>query len=407
MEDENSTSHKIYRTLMIIVITAFLTFLATSIGVYQYFKNSDGKYIVVKSDVSDSKIIQELGKIMSIVDEYYLGDISEEKLIQSTINGYIDGLGDKYTEYISKEDMEEYKSQLLGNYVGVGIYMTVNSEKNLIQVLAPIKESPADKAGIIPGDLILKIDDVEYTADQMTIAANKIKGEAGTKVKLQLLRENKKIDLELIRAEIHMNPVTAKVIDDKIGYIEISSFDEETGIDFKSKFESLKEKNISSLIIDLRNNGGGLVSEALDIADYIIDKGEVLLVTKDKNDKESIEKATSKPIINMPIIVLVNENTASASEILAGALKDHNKATIVGIKTYGKGVIQQLLTLKDGSGLKVTIEEYFTPNKTKINGVGIEPDQIVKLPDSLENKLVIEEKDDTQLQEAIKILKNK
>lgn len=409
MEEENNRGHKIYKIIMLIVVTAFVTFIATSIGFYQYFKNSEGNYILLESSNNNSKVVKELEKIMAIIDKYYLGEINEDSVIESTINGYIDGIGDKYTEYISKEDMEDYTNQIMGNYVGIGIYMTIDEESNLIQVLSPIKESPAEKANILPGDLITKVDGVEYTADQMTVASNKIKGEAGTKVKLEILRDGTKLEIELERAEIHMNPITANVLkqDNRIGYMEISSFDEGTGKDFKTKFEQLKEQNIESLIIDLRNNGGGLVSEALEIADYIVDKGETLLITVDKNDKEEIEKAKANPIVDMPIIILVNENTASASEILAGALKDYNKAKIIGTKTYGKGVIQQLMTLSDGSGLKVTIEEYFTPKRNKINGVGIEPDEVVELPNTVENILLIKEEEDTQLQRAIEILQNK
>ena len=409
MEEENNRGHKIYKIVMLIVVTAFVTFVVTSIGFYQYFKNSDGNYVIFETSKNSSKVVKELEKIMAIVDKYYLGEIKEEDIIEVTIQGYISGIGDKYTEYISKEDMEDYRNQITGNYVGIGIYMVTNEEKNLIQVLSPIRESPAEKAGILPGDLITKIDGVEYTAEQMTVASNKIKGTSGTKVKLEILRGEKTIEVELTRSEIHMNPITAKVLeqDSKIGYMEVLSFDTDTAKDFKTKFEQLKKQNIESLIIDLRNNGGGLVSEALDIADYIIDKGNTLLITVDKDNKEKIEKSNSKPIIEMPIIILVNENTASASEILAGALKDYNKAKIVGTKTYGKGVIQQLMTLQDGSGLKITIEEYFTPKRNKINGVGIEPDEVVELPDTIENILVVKEDEDTQMKKAIELLQGR
>lgn len=409
MEEENNRGHKIYKIVMLIVVTAFVTFVVTSIGFYQYFKNSDGNYVIFETSKNSSKVVKELEKIMAIVDKYYLGEIKEEDIIEGTIQGYISGIGDKYTEYISKEDMEDYRNQITGNYVGIGIYMVTNEEKNLIQVLSPIRESPAEKAGILPGDLITKIDGVEYTAEQMTVASNKIKGTSGTKVKLEILRGEKTIEVELTRSEIHMNPITAKVLeqDSKIGYMEVLSFDTDTAKDFKTKFEQLKKQNIESLIIDLRNNGGGLVSEALDIADYIIDKGNTLLITVDKDNKEKIEKSNSKPIIEMPIIILVNENTASASEILAGALKDYNKAKIVGTKTYGKGVIQQLMTLQDGSGLKITIEEYFTPKRNKINGVGIEPDEVVELPDTIENILVVKEDEDTQMKKAIELLQGR
>ena len=194
-------------------------------------------------------------------------------------------------------------------------------------------------------------------------------------------------------------------MENNIGYIQITSFDEETAKSFKLKFEELKKQGITSLIIDLRNNGGGLVDETLKIADYIVPKGKELLVTIDKDKNEKIEKAEKDVMIDMPIVVLVNKSSASASEILAGALKDLKEATIVGTNTYGKGVIQELLTFKDGSGLKVTVQEYYTPNRNKINGVGIQPDVVVELPQGVESSYNLEEKDDTQLQKAIEILK--
>ena len=195
------------------------------------------------------------------------------------------------------------------------------------------------------------------------------------------------------------------MLEGNIGYIEFSSFDEGTAEEFKNKFNELKSQGITSLIIDLRNNGGGIVDEALKIAGYAVDKGTTLLYEVDKDGNETEEKSEVDKIIDMPIVILVNENTASSSEILSGALKDLGKAKIVGTKTYGKGVIQQILTLADGSGLKITTEEYLTPNRTKINKVGIEPDETVELPDTVENILNVEREEDTQLQKAIEILK--
>ena len=301
--------------------------------------------------------------------------------------------------------MKDYLEDTTGNFVGIGIYMTKDTNANKIMVLSPIKGSPAEKAGILPGDYIISVDGVTYTADDMSVAANKIKGEVGSSVKIEILRNSETKTFEIKRENIKVNPVEGKVLENNIGYIEFSSFDEGTADDFKAKYEELAKKGIKSLVIDLRNNGGGIVSEALQIADYILDKDDVVLYEVDKNNKEEIEKSENAPIINMPIVLLTNGNTASSSEILAGALKDHGKAKIVGTKTYGKGVIQQLLTLPDGSGLKITSEEYLTPNKTKINKIGIEPDEKVELPDSVKNVLTVEQKDDTQLQKAIEILK--
>lgn len=396
---------KVYKVIMLVFLVAFITFLVTSIGMYQYLigKNPINKSKIISS--SNSNLDKTLEKYRKIIEQYYLGEVDDEKLEQGAIKGYIEGLDDPYTEYISKEDMKEYMENTMGNFVGIGIYMVKNTESNKIQVLTPIKNTPAEKAGILPGDLIISVDGIQYTADEMSIASTKIKGEEGTNVKLEILRGTETLNFEIKREGIKVNPLEGKIIENNIGYIEFSSFDEGTADDFKIKYEELKNKGIKSLIIDLRNNGGGIVDEALKIADYILEKNSVILYEVDKNNNEKVKKSQNTPIVNVPIIVLTNGNTASSSEILAGALKDLQKAKIVGTKTYGKGVIQQIMTLGDGSGLKITTEKYLTPNRTEINKVGIEPDEQVELPDTLKNKIIVEEKEDTQLQKAIEILK--
>lgn len=402
---EEKKRFKIYKIVMLVILVAFITFLLTTIGMYQYFTKSGSGQKIISTSSENQDIASELSKYKKIIDKYFLGNVDEEKLKEGAIKGYIEGLDDQYTEYISKDDMKDYLEDTTGNFVGIGIYMTKDTNANKIMVLSPIKGSPAEKAGILPGDYIISVDGVTYTADDMSVAANKIKGEVGSSVKIEILRNSETKTFEIKRENIKVNPVEGKVLENNIGYIEFSSFDEGTADDFKAKYEELAKKGIKSLVIDLRNNGGGIVSEALQIADYILDKDDVVLYEVDKNNKEEIEKSENAPIINMPIVLLTNGNTASSSEILAGALKDHGKAKIVGTKTYGKGVIQQLLTLPDGSGLKITSEEYLTPNKTKINKIGIEPDEKVELPDSVKNVLTVEQKDDTQLQKAIEILK--
>ena len=402
MEENKKT--KIYKIIMLIVLVSFITFLITSIGMYQYFTNNNkGKYLISSS--KGNEVSTEIDKYKAIIDKYFLGEINEEKLKEGAIKGYIDGLDDPYTEYISKEDMQDYMDDTNGNFVGIGIYMVKDTQADKILILSPIKDSPAEKAGILPGDLIVSVNDEQYSAEDMSVVANKIKGEIGSTVKLEILRGTETKHFELTRENIKVNPVEGRVIEKDIGYIEFNSFDQGTSEDFKNKYEELKNKGIKSLIIDLRNNGGGIVDEALKIADYITDKNSILLYEVDKNNNEKVEKSKEDSIINIPIVILTNENTASSSEILAGALKDLGKAKIVGTKTYGKGVIQQLLTLPDGSGLKITSEKYLTPNKTEINKIGIEPDEKVELPNTVQNVLRVEEKDDTQLQKAIEMCK--
>ena len=398
---------RVYKVIMLVVLVAFVTFLITSIGMYQYFTNGDGiRNAMISTDTGSDDIADTLDKYKVLIDKYYLGEeVDDETLKEGAIKGYIEALGDPYTEYISKEDMEDYMDDTMGNFVGIGVYMVKDTETNQIMVLSPIKNSPAEKAGIRPGDYIVEVDGNACTGDDFSNISNKIKGEEGSTVKLKIQRDGETLDFEITRENIKVNPVEGEVLEGNIGYIEFSSFDEGTAEEFKNKFNELKSQGITSLIIDLRNNGGGIVDEALKIAGYAVDKGTTLLYEVDKDGNETEEKSEVDKIIDMPIVILVNENTASSSEILSGALKDLGKAKIVGTKTYGKGVIQQILTLADGSGLKITTEEYLTPNRTKINKVGIEPDETVELPDTVENILNVEREEDTQLQKAIEILK--
>lgn len=409
MEEERYLKkQRIYKTIMLVVLTIFITFIVTTFYISNKYKLGTGSTpltSIITNNSSSDKLTTSLKNIESIIKKYYLNDYDEDKAIESAISAYVSALGDEYTEYIPVEEMQEYTENIMGNYVGIGIYMVKNTEKNTIEVLLPIKDSPAEKAGILSGDTIISVDGKEYSGNDMTAAANNIKGEEGTTVKLVIQRGEEQLTFEIKRAKVSTNPIIAKKMENNIGYLEVSSFDEGTAEDFKNKYEELKAQGINSLIIDLRNNGGGLVEEALKMADYIVPKGKELLITTDKNGKEEIKKATADPIIDQKIILLVNENTASASEILAGALKDNEKATIIGTKTYGKGVIQQILTLKSGAGIKVTIEEYYTPNSNKINKVGIEPDETVKLPETVTNPLLVKEDEDTQLKKAVEILK--
>ena len=392
---------RIYRVVMLIVVVALVTFVLTS--VFLYNKLGTSSFLNTGLSGANSEIIKKIYAIKSVLDSKYVSEINEEDLINGAIKGYVSGLGDAYTEYFTKEEMESYYSEIEGSYVGIGIYMIQNTEDNTIVVLAPIAGSPAEEVGLQTGDIIRKVDGVEYTGEDFDKISASIKGEEGTKVTLEIERKGETLTFEIERKSIDLYPIESEILENNIGYIGITTFDSGCAKEFKTVYENLAKANITSLIIDLRNNGGGIVSEALEIADYILDKNQIMLITKDKDGNEEIEKSAKKPIIDVPIVVLTNGSTASASEILVGALKDNNKATIVGEKTYGKGVIQELLTLSDGSGIKVTIEEYYTPNRSKINGIGITPDVEVASSEDI----IIEMEQDTQLQEAIKILKNK
>ena len=397
----NDKLRRIYRAVMLIIVVALITFVLTSVFLY----NKLGTSSILNTGISgvSSELLRKIYSVKSILDNKYVSEINEEELINAAIKGYVSGVGDEYTQYFTKEEMEDFYSEIEGNYVGIGIYMVQNNEDNTIVVLYPIEGSPAQAAGIQTGDIIKKVDGVEVTGEDFEEISSKIKGKEGTKVTLEIERNGQILTFEIERKSIDLYPIESELLENNIGYINITSFDSDCAKEFKTIYENLAKTNITSLIIDLRNNGGGIVSEALEIADYVLEKNQIMLITKDKEGKERVEKSSKKPIINVPIVILTNQATASASEILAAALRENNKAVIVGEKTYGKGVIQELYTLSDGSGLKVTVEEYYTPNRNKINGIGITPDKEV----AAATEVIVEMEQDVQLQEAIKILKDK
>lgn len=401
---ESKSAQRIYKMIMLIIIVIITTSLITAFATYQYLRNN---VLAIRkgNNTSLEGLEYTLSQFRTELENKYIGEINDEELIDGALKGYVNALGDPYTTYYTKEEMKEIMEETNGNFVGIGIYMTENIKDNVIIVIKPIENSPAEKAGILPGDIITKINDVEYTGDKLEEASNKIRGEEGTKVKLEIYRNGETKEFEITRKKVVISHITTKVLEDNIGYIAISDFDGDCANEFKTKYKELEKKGITKLIIDIRNNGGGIVDESLEIANTIIEKGSTLLITKDKKNNEDITKATENPIINMPVVVLTNEYSASASEILAGALKDNNKATLVGTKTYGKGIIQELNKLLDGSGLKVTVSEYYTPNHTAINKIGITPDVEVELSDEAKKQSNLEEKDDNQLQKAIEILK--
>lgn len=393
---ENKKSCKgVVKIIIAVVLTAVITYFATiNITLKSYLNSSNTAYLATKLSLIKNKLNKES-----------IYDLNEDKMIESALKGYVAGIDDKYTQYLTKEEMDELLEDTTGSYVGIGVYMADNTADNTILIIGVIEGSVAEQAGIKSGDIIKKVDDVEYTGEQLDAVSSKVKGEEGTNVKITILRDNEEKEFNITRSSIKLKTVSSKMLENNKGYIKISSFNDGTAKEFKEAYEKLKSDNPTGLIIDLRNNGGGLVSESLDIAETMVEKGKTLLITSNKDKKEEIRKSTQNPIIDIPVVVLINQNTASASEILAGILKDDCNHKIIGTKSYGKGVIQTVYNFSDGSGLKVTTEEYFTPNHDKINKVGIIPDIEVKLDSEWENISNIPYENDTQLQEAVKELK--
>ena len=393
-------SQKIYRVIMLIVITALVSSLLTAVVVTERITSKSSVEKIAEGD-GTTGIETTLAYIRTLLQDEYIGELDDEQMLETAIKGYVAGVGDEYTVYYTKDEMDDQYDAAMGNYVGIGIYMIVDYSEGTIEVVSVMENSPALEVGMQAGDMITKVNGKELTPDTVGELSNEIKGEEGTTVNLEIKRGEETLKLEVERRRIEVSHIESEMLDNNIGYIQVLDFDGGTAEEFKENYESLKEQGATSLIIDIRGNGGGVVDEAIDMLEMICDKDSTLLIETDKNGNEEIIKAEENPIIDVPIVVLVNETSASASEIFAGALKDHNKATIIGTKTYGKGVIQTLIRLADGSGIKITTEEYCTPNRNKINKVGIEPDITEELPEDIKE---ITKENDTQLQRAIEEL---
>ena len=333
----------------------------------------------------------KLSEIKGYIDKYYLNDYDEQDLIDGAYEGYVEGLGDPYSAYMPKEVYESWLTSATGNYSGVGITFSEN-EKGYFEVISVNPDSPAEKAGVEPGDFILQVNGKTYTDSE--IMASDIRGKKGTEVTLTISHDGKESDITLTRAKINVESVTWKMLDDGIGYIEINSFIENTGKDFSDALDKVEAENAKGLILDLRNNGGGLVDQCVEVADEFLDEGVVCYVEDKNGNTDTYDAVDGKTKI--PTVVLINEGSASASEILAGALKD-NGFELIGTKSFGKGVIQSTLEMGDGSALKLTIMQYLSPDKHEIHGKGIEPS--VDIEDDEDTEA------DEQLEKAEELLK--
>ncbi|MCT1796156.1 S41 family peptidase [Helcococcus kunzii] len=363
----------------------------------------------LKGDLDYKKIIKNIDELEKIINTYYLNKYSKKDLEEGIYKGIMESLKDPYSVYYDAKEFKALNEQTTGAFGGVGIQVSP-TEDNYIEVISPLKDTPADKAGIRSGDIIMQINNQTYTGSQLEDAVKVMRGNPGEEVKLTILRgkgaSRKTLEFVVKREIIKMESVHAKMINDNIGYILLTGFQDETDEDFKSAIKDLKEKGAKKFILDLRNNPGGLLDVALSIADELMDKATVISV-KDKNGNKEDYK-TEDGSEKFELVTLINEGSASASEVLSAALKENGRSKIVGAKSYGKGIIQQIYPVNNinpGDGLKITIAEFFTPNGNKIHGVGISPDYEVKIPESVTNIGVEHLQDDTQLKKAIELLK--
>lgn len=355
---------------------------------------------------------QKYEKLMYLQQEIknnFYQEVKEEDLFLGMNRGLFQGLDDPYSEYYTKEELDELSEQTNGELIGIGVIVGIKEED--IVVISPIKDSPADRAGMKSGDIIAKVNGQSYNATQLSDAIKEIKLPLSQKktsfigkpdygsVQIEVLREEKSILLDIKREEIPLVTVEYKALDE-IGYIQITQFAEGTARDFKKALSRLKEEKKKGLIIDLRNNPGGLLDEVRDVADSIM--GEATIVyTQDREGNKEYIKSKSGGELDIPLVVLINEGSASASEVLSGAVRDNEAGTLVGEKTFGKALVQSVRMLSDGSGYKLTTQQYFTPAGENINHKGIEPD--IKI--TLDEEKYVKEEVDNQLEKAKEVIR--
>lgn len=357
-----------------------------------------GKSLTTQSNQVQSK----LGLLESYIRGYYLEEVDEDALEDYLYYGLVAGLGDPYAAYYNEEETQSMLDSSSGSYCGIGAVFSQNMITGVITVSRVYEGFPSYEAGILPEDILIRVEDEDVTGQDLTNVVTKIKGEEGTEVTITMLRGEEEIDFTMERRVIEVPTVEHKMLADDVGYIMISEFDGVTDAQFHDALTDLQAQGVKSLIIDLRNNGGGSVDAVCAIADELLAEGPIVFT--EYKDEERTERSSDAACVDLPMAVLMNGNSASASEILAGALQDYGVAEIVGTQSYGKGIVQSVIDLQDGTALKITTAKYYTPNGNNIHEIGITPDVEIDLPEELKTMVEIPFEEDLQLQKAIEVL---
>lgn len=391
-EEQKKTSGNGKKILLMVAAVG----IAFVVGRYTADIGGSGDSIITK------KVVQKAEAIQQVIDKLYLEEEDVQAVQEGVYKGMVSALGDPYSVYYTKEEYDAFQESYTGEYCGIGASLLQNADTGLITIVKTFKGSPAQEAGLKTDDILYKVEGEEVTGEDLSEVVARVKGKEGTTVKVTIMRGTEEMDLELVRKTISVPTVEYEMLDNNMGYIIISEFDEITTSQWMEAYETLKQQGMTSLIVDLRNNPGGGLSVVAEILDSILPEG-MIVYHEDKNGQREEYKSDEEHKIEVPLAVLVNGNSASASEIFAGAVKDYGIGTLIGTTTFGKGIVQQMVSLGDGSAMKVTISKYYTPNGVCIHGTGIEPDIQVEFDAEAYEK----DESDNQLQKAIEVLSQK
>ena len=384
------------RVFLFIILTAFISSIITVAGICFLLELNAGR----------AANLARLFCAMHFIEDHYVDSVDYSKMIDGAIGGMVHSLGDPHSIYLDQRLYNQIKSDTSGNFGGIGVYM--GFKNNEVYVMSVMPDSPGEEAGLQAGDYILAVDGKPVTEISPDEVALKIRGEAGTNVELLIHREGQEDKtFTITRNIINVQTVADKMLNDNVGYIRITSFSEKTGEEFKNAMKDLESKKMRGFVLDLRQNPGGVITSCVEIAKEIVPKGPIVSVIQRDGSKEVYESDLEHT--KYPIVVLMDQNSASASELLAGALQDTKAAIVVGTKSYGKGSVQTVMPMFHEDGLKLTIAKYYTPNNRSIDGVGIEPDVEVESTKTLQRMLNLDfdVSSDAQLEKAVEILNDK
>lgn len=390
------------KTVYTVLITAIITFVASSL---LYFAlGSNIVYFLSNNETAGG--LAKLTRIDKLVDKYFYGNIDKEEMQNWAYAGYLAGLDDPYTEYISPDEYDSFTETSTGNYTGIGVEVTKNGGETVISDI--FDGTPAEKAGLLPNDIIKKIDGKDMVGKSLSEISSTIKEYAGKTFAVSIEREGKMMDINVMPSEIETVYVSEKVLDGGISYIRISMFEGHCSEQLRAALDNAEKSNAKGIIFDVRNNPGGALDIITNCVDQILDEG-IILTVRDKNGKENVYKAKDKKKLDLPIVILTNAQTASAAEVFTSSLHDNGKAYTVGTKTYGKGVVQTIFDLGDRSIAKITTAKYFTPKNVCIDKIGLEPDKKVELDEKYKKMSVkyIPDGEDAQFNAAVEVMKEK
>ncbi len=403
MEKKKSFRNGFLCGVLAMLLLCGVVFVAKSVrGLYQAIQASvrlEDSGSAEEEGLLSDKVRQKADVIQEIIEEYYLDEVSTKQLQEGVYRGIVDALEDPYSTYYTAEEMIEQQNSMQGIYYGIGAYIS-RQEEGISVITGTIPDSPAEEVGLMDGDIIRKVDGESVDGWEQTEIVARIKGEEGSYVTLTLERDGKLLDVEVQRREVKNQTVSSQMKEDGIAYIHISEFDTVTLEQFEAAMADMENQGMEAMILDLRGNPGGNLSTVCDIARLLLPKG-LIVYTEDKYGEKEQHTCDGKHAFTKPLAVLVDGSSASASEILAGAIKDYQVGTLIGTTTYGKGVVQRPITISDGSAVKVTVSKYYTPAGNNIHEIGIEPD--IEVPWDYEK--YIEDGTDNQLDYAVEYLK--